>query len=38
MAMDTTHHLLPTCSGKTQQVLGAWFFGNGLDFYLLETD
>jgi hypothetical protein len=38
MAMRTTHYGLPTFTGKTQQVLGAWFFGDGLNFCLLEPD
>lgn len=38
MAMRMTHYVPPTFSGKTQQVLGAWVIGDGLNFCLLETD
>lgn len=37
MAMRTTHYGLPTFSEKSQQVLGAWFFGDGLNFCLLQN-
>ena len=37
MAMRMTHYGLPTFSEKTQQVLGARFLSDGLNFCLLEN-